>query len=408
MKSIDLSVGQLEAVAKLTNGCILCGEVGSGKSRTALVYYFMRVCKGKLTINGKGSLSKMAAPKDLYIITTAKKRDTYEWENECSPFLLSVKREESISNVKVTVDSWNNIKKYTDVEDAFFIFDEQRVVGYGPWAKSFFKIAKKNQWILLSATPGDRWEDYMSVFIANGYYKHKSDFQSQHCIFDHHFTFPKVKGYMNEKKLEAIRKKILVEIEYSKRTVQHHEYIECDYMKSDYRTVMRDRWNVYDNLPIAQPSQVCYLLRRVCNSDPSRLVQCEMIIEKHPRVIIFYNFDYELEALIDLCKRMGIPYAQWNGHEHEEIPSESEWAYLVQYSAGCEGWNCILTDTMIFFSQNYSYKTIYQAAGRIDRRNTPFTDLYYYHLITRSPIDRAIRSSVLHKKIFNESAFVKH
>lgn len=408
MKPIEMSVGQLEAVAKLTNGCILCGDVGSGKSRTALVYYFLRVCHGKLAINGKGEFRKMATPKDLYVITTAKKRDTFEWEQECSPFLLSVKREESFSNVQVTVDSWNNIKKYIDVKDAFFIFDEQRVVGYGPWAKNFFKITKNNQWILLSATPGDRWTDYMSLFIANGFYKHKSDFTSQHCIYDYHFSFPKIKGYMNEKKLEAIRKKLLVEIEYKKGTTQHHEYIESDYSKTDYRKVMRDRWNVFENKPIQQMAQVCYLLRRVCNVDPSRIVQCEMLIEKHPRIIIFYNFDYELEALMDLCTQMDIPYAQWNGHKHEEVPNTGEWVYLVQYSAGCEGWNCTLTDTMIFFSQNYSYKVLHQAAGRIDRRNTPFTDLYYYHLITKSPIDRAIKSAVLHKKIFNESAFVKH
>ena len=72
-------------------------------------------------------------PKDLYIITTAKKRDTLEWEGELSPFLLSTNPDVNLYQNKVVIDSWNNISKYKDITDAFFIFDEQRVVGSGTW-----------------------------------------------------------------------------------------------------------------------------------------------------------------------------------------------------------------------------------------------------------------------------------
>lgn len=134
------------------------------------------------------------------------------------------------------------------------------------------------------------------------------------------------------------------------------------------------------------------------------------IVEKHPRVIIFYNFDYELDILKGLFhgfESENFAVAEWNGHAHQPIPDTDSWVYFVQYTAGCEGWNCIRTDTIVFYSQNYSYKVMEQASGRIDRLNTPFTDLYYYHLKSGSGIDLAISKALKEKKNFNEGRFVK-
>ena len=405
---IELREEQKSAVRNMKNGCILCGGVGSGKSRTALAYYYIR--NGGI-LNSDGYV-KMTEPKDLYIITTAKKRDSLEWEKEMVPFLLSTHDDAEPYTNKVVVDSWNNIKKYEDVKNAFFIFDEQRLVGSGAWVKAFYKIAKKdkygnspNEWILLSATPGDTWQDYIPVFVANGFYRNKTHFSNEHIVWKRVTTFYKVDRYLNTRKLERLRNSILVDIEMEKHTVPHNEDVFVQYSVEKYRDIQRNRWNIWDNKPIENASEYCYSLRKVVNSDESRQKAVLELFEKHPKVIIFYNFDYELELLKGLYYGENVEIAEWNGHKHQEIPDSDSWVYLVQYNAGAEGWNCIKTDTIIFYSQNYSYKMLEQASGRIDRMNTPYTDLYYYHLKSRSGIDLAISRALKNKKNFNKSRF---
>ena len=390
---------QEEAILKLQNGSILCGGVGSGKSMTSLAYY-ATVCGTSL----EDIFGRLKTPLDLYIITTARKRDTFEWEGECANFSLSTIPNLGQSNV--TIDSWNNIKKYDKVHGSFFIFDEQRLVGSGSWVKAFLKIAKKNKWILLSATPGDTWLDYLPVFVANGFYKNRTEFIAEHVIYSRYCKFPKIDRYVETGKLVKFQKQILVGMAYRSPTTHNKQNIFVKYDQNIYDTVSKKRWNIYDNEPVKDAGALCYLLRRVTNSDPRRVEAVRQLIKVTPKVIIFYNFNYELELLRELSTKLKIPTAEWNGHKHESIPDTDNWIYLVQYTSGAEGWNCTLTDTIIFYSQNYSYKIMTQAAGRIDRMNTPFKNLKYKFLISNSPIDIAIMKAISKKQTFNESGFV--
>lgn len=396
---------QKEALKKMKNGCILCGGVGSGKSRTALAYYYISQGLSLEPPDPTKDFNNIP-PKDLYIITTARKRDTLEWEGELVPFLMHPDYEKNPYWNHVTIDSWNNIGKYKDVTDSFFIFDEQRVVGKGAWAKTFIKISKSNEWILLSATPGDTWTDYIPVFIANGFYRNRTEFTNEHIVYSNTFTkYPVISRFCNTGKLNKYRNDILVTMDYKKPAVPHHENIFVDYDRLLYKDVLKNRWNYRKEEPIVNSSDLCYELRRVSNIGPERLDQCRCIAESKQKVIIFYNFNYELEALREEFNDFTV--AEWNGQKHEPVPQTDSWVYLVQYAAGAEGWNCISTDTIIFFSQNYSFKTMVQASGRIDRLNTPYTDLYFYHLKSHSGIDLAISDALKHKKKFNESAFVQ-
>jgi hypothetical protein len=403
--ALELWNYQLEAVYQLKNGSILCGGVGSGKSRTALAYYYFIDCKGKLKVNDEGTYEPMQKPKDLYIITTAKKRDSLEWDNELKNFVLLRDRPDvSIDGVKVTVDSWNNIKKYQKVYGAFFIFDEQRVCGSGAWVKAFYKITNKNHWILLSATPGDKWSDYIPVFIANGFYKNRTEFNTRHCVYSRYAKYPKVEKYIDEDVLKKHRDELLVNMKDNRLTVRHNELVSVEYSKDLFKTVFRDRWDPYDDEPISNVSKLFYLMRKVVNSDDSRIKKTLEIVNRKDKCIIFYNFTYELELLREMCKENNIEFTEWNGQNHEPLPTGERWVYLVQYSAGCEGWNCTTTDTIIFYSQNYSYRMTEQASGRIDRANTPYKDLYYYHLRSSAWIDLAIHKALKNKKNFNESS----
>lgn len=404
MAGISLYDYQLEAVNKIKNGSILCGGVGSGKSRTSLAYYY----KEQGGILGADRYIPMKNPRDLYIITTARKRDTLEWEGELAPFLLSTHSElNTLYNNTVVVDSWNNISKYKDVNSAFFIFDEQRVVGSGAWVKAFLNITRKNRWILLSATPGDTWQDYIPVFVANGFYKNKTEFAREHIVYSRFTKYPKVDRYINTGRLIRHRNDILVNMDFERQTISHHEDVYVKYDISAYKDVGKLRWNPYKNEPIVNAAELCYVWRKIVNSDESRQRALLEIFEEHPKIIVFYNFDYELDILRNIYYGEGVEIAEWNGHKHQPIPDEKRWVYLVQYTSGAEGWNCVKTDTIVFYSQNYSYKIMQQSAGRIDRLNTPFKDLYYYHLKSRSGIDLAISRALSQKKKFNETRWVK-
>lgn len=401
---ITLYSHQEKALDQLSNGKILCGGTGSGKSRTALAYYYYKICGGRSKINGCGNGKKIQNKIDLYIITTARKRDTNDWVDEYAPFGLAC----DDFGVKVTVDSWNNIKKYINVKNAFFIFDEQKIVGRGIWAKSFIKIARQNRWILLTATPGDIWLDYATVFIANGFYRNRTEFEDRHVIYKPRSKFPQIMGYRGTAVLEKHRKDIIVRMPFERNTIRHKQDVLSKFNKAKLDTVLKDKWDVFSDKPIKNRSALFYIARKVINLDSSRLDNIIDILKKHKRAIIFYNFDYELEILRELHNMDGMVVAEWNGHKHDDLPSGDMWVYLVQYTAGAEGWECTDTDTIIFYSLNYSYKILAQCEGRIDRLNTGFRDLYYYYLTSESIIDKGIRRSIDKKEIFNAEIFLRN
>ena len=362
---------QIDAMKKMHNGCILGGKVGAGKSRTALAYIYICELGGSLRINGKGVYSEPETPKDIYIITTAKKRDTHEWEDEADYFCLRNK-------VNVVVDSWNNLHKYTKVYGAVFIFDEQKTTSGKKWAREFIHISRRNHWIMLSATPGDKYIQFWPVLVANGFYQNKSQFEAEHCVFKPFVKYKDVDHYIHTKRIDFYISKILVPMDYVHDIIKNEIVVDCPYDKVDYKYIFKNRWDIYENVPIEEMGKLCYLLRKVSNDHPTRYLEALKIAQKHGKVIIFYNFTYELHKLREIFSKEGFDIGEWNGEVHSEIPKSDKWVYLCQYTSACEGWNCITANTMIFFSQNYSYKITEQAAGRIDRVNTPFKELYYY------------------------------
>lgn len=395
---------QKVALQALRSGFILNGETGTGKSCVGLAFYFTKICNGSIDC----SFSYPTKACDLYIITTARKRDNGEWDKELIRFgLYSGENEFNNINIKIHIDSWNNIAKYKHVKDSFFIFDEQRVCGYNKWAKTFIHIAHNNKWILLTATPGDAFIDYVPVFVANNFYRNKTDFVSKHVIYKSFMKYPVIDTYFNTDRLLYLRDKITVPMKCERNSKPHTINIEVDYDKDGYFNILSTRWNPYTDMPISNASELCSVLRKLINTDPSRILAFEGLITKLKKVIVFYNYDYELDILRKSCEVCGIPYAEWNGHKHEEVPSTESWVYITQYSAGAEGWNCFETNNMIFYSSSYSYKAMVQAKGRIDRLTTKFPNLYYYYLKSKAPIDRAIERCLVRKKNFNDKTYFK-
>jgi hypothetical protein len=382
---VELQTHQKEALHKLKDGAILWGGVGTGKTRVAVEYY-------EMTWGGE----------DLYVITTAKKRDSLDWEKEASAKGIGKEEDATVLGL-LTVDSWNNIDKYSHIKNAFFVFDEQRLVGSGAWVKAFLEIVKSNRWILLTATPGDVWMDYVPVFIANGFYKNRTEFIREHVVYSPFKKFPKVQRYLGVSRLNKQREQILVHMPYEKSTIRHSKTIYVDHDANLLSDVIKRRWHIYEDRPIRDIAELWWVMRRVVNSHTSRFEAIRDLLTAHKRLIVFYSFNYELWALRALNSEITI--AEWNGHKHEDLPDTERWVYLVQYAAGSEGWNCTSTDAIAFYSLTYSYKSWHQAHGRIDRLNTPYTDLYYYTLKSKSVVDAAIYRSLKAKKNFNVAGF---
>lgn len=401
--AIQLYDYQQKAIADARSGSIIFGGVGSGKSMVALGYYFQKVCGGTID-NGNIEIGSMTKDVDLYIVTTAKKRDACEWERDALHFMIS-KEQNPYFKAAFHVVSWNTIQKYAFVSNAFFIFDEQRVCGYGAWSKAFINIAKRNEWLMLSATPGDTWSDYIPVFVANGFYKNKTDFVRQHIVYKPNRTYPVIDHYINVDLLTQHKKAITVVVDYDKSTRSHFLVLLSEYDRAAYKLIARERWSIFDDRPIENSSALGYKLRRVANEDPSKLEQLDTVLAEHARLILFYNFDYERNMVLEHVKDRTV--AEWNGHKHEALPDGDQWVYLVQYNAGSEGWECTSTDCLLFFSLPYSFKSVKQASGRIDRMNTPFKDLYYYAIVSSSPMDNAILRALRAKKDFNERDFIE-
>lgn len=453
---VELYPHQEKAVSELHNGSILWGGVGTGKSLVAATYYMRK-----------------EAPKDVYVITTAKKRDSLDWDREFARYGVGRNSDATVAGT-LTVDSWNNIGRYREVQGAFFIFDEQRLVGSGEWSKNFLYLARRNNWILLTATPGDTWLDYIPVFVANGFYKNRTEFKREHVVYNAFTRFPKVEKYVDTGRLVRYRDYLLVEMPFERHTKRNPIEITVDYDRKLFEKVVKNRWHVYENRPLRNIAELFLVMRRVVNTDPSRLQALKSLIQTHPKLIVFYNFDFELKQLRTLTtasiktktsspiyslektkvNQKGLKtslelaalnqstsiqknttngleettkssmmnklstnannglskdftVAEWNGHKHEDIPQTDSWVYLVQYTAGAEGWNCTSTDAVVFYSLTYSYKIWEQAHGRIDRLNTGFTDLFYYTLMSNSFIDFAIAKSLGEKRSFNEAKYMR-
>lgn len=399
---MELYPHQREAVEKTRNGSVINGGVGSGKTITSLAYYVEKVCEGLLDRSGP-----MRRPMHLVVITTAKKRDVLDWEKEAMHYGIFREPELSYSGMDFIVDSWNNIQKYVNRENTFFIFDEQRLVGSGAWVKAFLKIAKNNPWVMLSATPADTWIDYVPLFIANGFYRNRTEFIENHVVWTFHGKYRKIRGFFGVRHLEKYRAQILVEMPYERHTTRHLIAEPCDHDQDLFERVWKRRWNIYTDEPLIDVAEMHRVARKLVNSDPSRLERLKKLAAKHDRIIIFYSFDYELELLRTLHTELDIVVAEWNGHRHEPVPGTDRWLYLVQYQAGAEGWNCTSTDAIAYYSLPYSHKLFEQSQGRIDRLDTLYDDLWYYILISTSKIDQIIWRALLAKKNFHEGRNTK-
>lgn len=368
---------QKRAINQMHNGCILCGGVGAGKSLTSLGY-----------------IDKVYPSGTVYIITPARKRNTGEWFDDI--------RKNDMDETRFVVDSWNNLSKYKDVKDAFFLFDEQKVSGKGTWAKSLIRIAKSNQWILLSATPGDTYDDYATVLIANGFVRNRTTWYDEYCVTKSQ-PFFHIVDHKNKDVIDMMIRRIFIKMDYQsdKKRIERVIPIQARSAGEEKEILMTHK-APGAQMPFTTFAAAIAYVRMNCYDKSKKTEALRKIIEKHKKIIVFYNFLSEKLEIERAAIDANVTINFYNGQRHDPIPDTDEWVYGVQYNSGAEAWNCITTNAMVFYSPNYSYKTMEQAHGRIDRVNSPYECLYYYMLLNELNIDNKVMNALSSKKDFNE------
>lgn len=408
MPGVNLRQFQHECVQALRSGKVLAAGVGAGKSIMALYWYVTKCCTVRTSHNANGELFQiMPGSPDLVIITTAKKRDNHEWDDELYRYALHQgENSKKMGRVHVTIDSWNNITKYVDTS-AVFIFDEQRAIGSGAWSKAFVRIARRNPWVMLSATPADTWSDWCPIFVADGFYRNRTEFFRRHAVYSRYTKYPRIDRWIDEDYLNRCRDRVLVTCEVPRETERVVHQLTCAYDKETVRKAMKTRWNPETEEPFLNATELCFYLRRVIDTDPTRLSYAAHVVRDHRKVIIFYTLRAELEQILKLEEVTGVPVYQYNGGRHDDLPQGNSWVYAVQFQAGSEGWNCTSCNTVLYWSLPYSYKQAEQAAGRIDRLDTSYKTLNYYIMRSFAPLDLGIIRALRNKENFNASGFLR-
>lgn len=144
--------------------------------------------------------------------------------------------------------------------------------------------------------------------------------------------------------------------------------------------------------------------RQLCNSKDKQQAFIDLINSINDRVVVFYNFDSELDTLKTLVKDR--PIAEVNGHTNtEQIYHDNDNCVLfVQYQAGARGLNLQDGNKIIYYSLTLSSDLFEQSKKRIHRIGTKYP-CFYWILQTKDSVEESIYKSLNRQEDYNEELF---
>lgn len=375
---------------------------GTGKTIIALHHYI-----------------KYSYPLDLIIIAPAVKVKEGGWDRE----IKFVFNELGLEMPKYEVVSYSKLKKYV-AKKGHYIFDECHYIKNSTSLRG--KISKElvkkyaTCFSLLSATPASKWEEWCNYFILWGICKNKTEFYKRYVVMGRQrygsIEFNTVVGYQNTELLkEHIKRRTS-----KKYTVNDmvempdliEQYIEFK-CSSEYKKIKNDRIMESNGsiIKLDTISKLYSTLRQQANIT-DKLEYLEYIINSNEEdnVLIFYNFNYEKDMIINYLKSKKIKVDYIINGVTKNYPIKENFELinntvtLVQIQAGGTGIELTYINKVVYFSPTYSYQDYIQSIGRAYRNGQENKVLVYKFKVLNS-IETDIWECLERKEDFNERLY---
>lgn len=386
---------QLEILKQIKDYSLLPLGTATGKTLIALHYY----------INNH-------LDKPLVIYCPLAKYLEGGWVSEFN----SLKSKYNLITKDITVVPYSQINKYAVADNSFVILDEAHYVK-NPMAKrskAIREILNNKPFIMLSATPGTKVEDYCHYLMLWNKFKYKTHFENEFLIKDSLMLgsrkIPVVKGYKNLDKFSSILKQHSTSRLTVNDIVELPELILKDVSltpSKEYKDIKKNRILKLDNDVILLDTQIklCTYLRQYV-SPKEKISHLEDIVSEckqlNENLLIFYNFKSELREIEKIVK---IDYLI-NG-DVKIFPSKEDFKNLnskitvVQIRAGGTGIELQYNSQVLFYSPTYSYQDYEQALGRAYRPGQN-KKVLVRRFNTINTIEADVWEAIKNKKDFDE------
>lgn len=394
------------------------------------VAYYHDMGLGK-TFTGAEKMNELGAEINLVICQKSKVNDWIDhfidyYSNQYMIYNLTNKKELDLFNqfegYKIGVINYDLVwrrKELLKLEDFTLMLDESSLIQNEQAKRSKFimKFKPKNV-ILLSGTPtGGKYERLWSQLHLLGwniskemYYNHYVDYE-----WDDSEGFPRmvIHGYKNEERLKRKMRQygcyFLKTDEVFDLPKQIHQTIKVDTIK-EYRTFREKSIVKVENVELVGDTTLTKMLyeRQLCGQyNEDKLAAFSDLLEStSDRLIVFYNFNAELDALKHISDILGRVSSIVNGKYKDlyAYDQKNDSVTFLQYQAGAMGLNLQKANKIVYFTPPLSSELFEQSKKRIHRigQNKP---CFYYYLICKSSVEEKIYRTLKMRKDYTEALF---
>ena len=307
-----------------------------------------------------------------------------------------------------------------ELKDFTLMLDESSLIQNEQAKRSKFILNKLQpaNVILLSGTPtGGKYEKLWSQLHLLGWKISKKLFYNSFVDFHYEdnegFPFMVIDGYKNEERLKRKMREhgciFMKTEEVIDLPEQIHQTIKVPTAK-EYRKFRKDCICMVDGSELVGDTTLTKMLyeRQLCGQYSKDKLQAfqELLESTNDRLIVFYNFNAELEALKGICDSVERPYSVVNGESKDLYAYEHESGSitLIQYQAGAMGLNLQKANKIVYFTPPLSSELFEQSKKRIHRVGQSKTCFYYY-LTCGGSIEEKIYRTLAMRKSYTEALF---